>query len=309
MRKLVSTKGLSKEEWLSYRRLGIGGSDSSVILGINPYRSILRLWEEKTGRLEIDGFETQYQYFGHIMEDLVKKEFERNTGLKVRRSNFILQREAHSFMIANLDGIVKDEEGRRCVFEAKTASEFKKKEWEKGVPEEYMAQLQHYLAVTGFQKAYIAAIVGGNSFFHHVVERDDDYINDLIEKESAFWACVLDGIPPLPDGSEATSKLLSEKYRDSIPDEVELPEEAETLLARYDKVVSVSDEAQKEKEKIVNHLKEMLGRHEKGYAGSRIVSWKRVQKSILDTKKLKVELGEEYEKYLTDSSYRRFMIA
>lgn len=309
MKRLVSTKNLSREEWLSYRKLGIGGSDASVVLGINPYRSILRLWEDKTGRLVSDGSETEVQHFGHVMEDIVKKEFERRTGKKVRRSNYILQSDTHPFMIADLDGITRDEEGRPCVFEAKTASEFKKKEWEHGVPPEYAAQVQHYLAVTGYKKAYVASVAGGNSFFCHVVERDEDYINELIEKESAFWDLVIEGIPPLPDGSEATAEFLSQKYQKTVPDEIELPETAKVLIARYDEVTAFSDEAAKEKTMIVNRLKEMLGAHEKGYAGERSVSWKTVQKSSLDTKKVKALLGMEYEKYLTDSSYRRFMIA
>ena len=43
-RKLVPTGNLSREEWLELRKRVIGGSDASVIMGKNPYRSILRLW-------------------------------------------------------------------------------------------------------------------------------------------------------------------------------------------------------------------------------------------------------------------------
>ncbi len=32
---LVETTGLSKEEWLNYRRMGIGGSDVAALLGIS----------------------------------------------------------------------------------------------------------------------------------------------------------------------------------------------------------------------------------------------------------------------------------
>ena len=45
-RKMTPTGNLTREEWLQLRRNGIGGSDASVIMGKNPYRSILQLWEE-----------------------------------------------------------------------------------------------------------------------------------------------------------------------------------------------------------------------------------------------------------------------
>ena len=59
MKRWISTKGLPTEEWLRYRRLGIGGSDASTILGLNPYNSILRLWEDKTGRYPVEKAENE----------------------------------------------------------------------------------------------------------------------------------------------------------------------------------------------------------------------------------------------------------
>ncbi|MCI6858021.1 MAG: YqaJ viral recombinase family protein, partial [Eubacterium sp.] len=158
MKKLIYTKDMPEEEWLNYRRLGIGGSDASTILGLNPFNSILRLWEDKTGRIPVEAKENEYTHFGHVMEPVIRKEFERRTGHKVRRSNFILQSEEYPYLLADVDGFTKDEEGTPCIFEAKTASEYKKKVWEEGVPEEYQAQVQHYMLVTGFTKAYVAAI-------------------------------------------------------------------------------------------------------------------------------------------------------
>ena len=36
---LVSTEDLPREQWLEYRRKGIGGSDAAAVLGISPFRS------------------------------------------------------------------------------------------------------------------------------------------------------------------------------------------------------------------------------------------------------------------------------
>ena len=78
MKKLIYTKDMQTEEWLNYRRLGIGGSDASTILGLNPFNSILRLWEDKTGRIPVEEKENEYTRFGHVMEPVIRKEFERH---------------------------------------------------------------------------------------------------------------------------------------------------------------------------------------------------------------------------------------
>lgn len=41
----------SRNEWLSNRER-IGGSDAASILGLNPYRSNVELWQIKTGQLK-----------------------------------------------------------------------------------------------------------------------------------------------------------------------------------------------------------------------------------------------------------------
>ena len=60
MKRLISTVGLSREEWLGWRRMGIGGSDVSVIAGVNPYRSIYELWEDKMGLRNPEEIENEY---------------------------------------------------------------------------------------------------------------------------------------------------------------------------------------------------------------------------------------------------------
>lgn len=68
MKILVKTKDLSREEWLEYRRKGVCGSDASVILGINKYRSVFELWEDKTGISKKNDEGNQYTHFGQVME-------------------------------------------------------------------------------------------------------------------------------------------------------------------------------------------------------------------------------------------------
>lgn len=63
-------------------------------------------------------------------------------------------------MLANLDGICEVPGVGTCIFEAKTASAYKAGEWEDAIPDEYMLQVQHCMAVTGYQGTYIAVLIG-----------------------------------------------------------------------------------------------------------------------------------------------------
>ena len=101
---VTSTENLPYEDWLEYRKLGIGGSDASVVCGISRYKSPVELWMEKTG--QIPGQEAgEAAYWGTQLEALVRNEFPKRTGLAVRLVKQILQSEEHPFMLANLDGV------------------------------------------------------------------------------------------------------------------------------------------------------------------------------------------------------------
>lgn len=309
MKILVKTKDLSREEWLKWRTKGIGGSDVSVIAGINPYKSVYQLWKEKTGQVLPSETESDFAHFGTILEPIVKAEFTERTGLKVRAKHMILQSSEYPFMLADLDGVIK-EDGKLCIFEAKTATAYKQEVWEKGVPLAYIMQVQHYMAVTGAEKAHIAAIVGGNHFFHHVVERDEDMIREIIEMEKKFWEeNVLAGIEPTADGSEATTAYLNETYALSNGNSMQLPQEALSFFEEYDELTKQISELNTSKEAVCNRLKAYLKENESGYVGERRISWKEVQTNRFDQKKLAAEHPDIYQNYVKSSSYRRLTVA
>ena len=194
---MVSTKNMTRDEWLNFRRCGIGGSDVAVICGLSKYKSVLQLWMEKTGQLEPEEA-GEAAYWGNVMEPIIRNEFANRTGFKVDTINSMLKHPEHAFMLANVDGIVINKDGRKSIFEAKTASAYKAEQWEDDkIPEEYMLQIQHYMAVTGFKSTFIAAIIGGNQFIYKKIERDDELIDMIIQLEYNFWESVVNNEPLL----------------------------------------------------------------------------------------------------------------
>ena len=304
---VISTENLPYEEWLEFRKSGIGGSDASVVCGINRYKSPIELWMEKTGR-QPPQEAGESAYWGTQLEGIVREEFTKRTGIEVKLAKCILQSEEFPFMQANLDGVCHDPELGDCIFEAKTASAFKMGEWENSIPDEYMLQVQHYMAVTGFKAAYIAVLIGGNTFKWQRVERDEEIIQMLIKLEAEFWQHVKNDTPPQIDGSDASAKFLAEKFAECKKAQINLPIEAEKLIKKYSEACEKLDEFTEQKQLAENKLKEMLGENEVGVIGGNIVSWKGVSQERIDSKTLKAEHPTLYKKYANSTSYRRFSI-
>ncbi len=309
-RNTIPTAKMTREEWLQLRRKGIGGSDASVIMGKNPYRSILQLWEEKTGKLPVTDDGNEYTYWGNVMEPIIRKEFMNRTGLKVRQKHAMIFHKDYPYLFADVDGIVTDERGEKCIFEAKTASQYKAEQWEDGVPEEYILQVQHYLEVCGMDKAYIAALIGGNKFVFHTIYRDDELIRNLISREKEFWeGCVLTDTEPVMDDSDATRDYLNQKYSDPIEGPIQLQEDMKSVLAEYQDVDCKIKELEKQKTGFANQIKAAMGEYETGEVDGTVVSWKKISRESLDSKRLRKEQPEVFAEYTSVSSYRKLSIA
>ena len=305
---LVSTENLSYEDWLEYRRQGIGGSDASVVCGINRYKSPVELWMDKTGQLPYQEA-GEAAYWGTLLESVVRSEFTKRPGIEVRQLEHLLQSEEHPFMLANLDGVCEVPDYGPCIFEAKTASAFKAGEWEDSIPDEYLLQVQHYMAVTGYQGTYIAVLIGGNTFRWKFIERDEELISMLIELESDFWDHVQNMTPPPLDGSDASAKFLSARFPSSVPkSHIILPDTATGLLSQYDEACEQLEAITEKKQEAENLLKQMMGENEIGTAGNRVITWKSVSQERLDSRTLKAEHPALYKQYVNKTSSRRFSI-
>ncbi|AOJ97509.1 YqaJ viral recombinase family protein [Burkholderia vietnamiensis] len=210
--RLVDTKSLSREDWLSVRKNGIGGSDAAAAVGLSPYMSPLELWLIKTGRdanlpkSDVNDT-TEPVYWGTLLEPIVAASYTKQTGNRVRRVNAVLQHPAIPWMLANIDREVVGNEDVQLL-ECKTAGEFGARLWRDGVPEYVQLQVQHQLAVTGKSSADVAVLICGQKLEVHRIERDNGLIARLIKLEAAFWRRVETDTPPAADGSESADRAL-----------------------------------------------------------------------------------------------------
>lgn len=185
-----------RAEWLNNRRAGIGGSDVAPLLGLSKWKTPLDVYLDKRGESAQEQADSEPMFWGRALEPVIRQTYADRTGRTVSVPTEILRHPTHAFMLANVDGLTDD----RRVFEAKTARTGDG--WgDPGtdeVPDAYALQVQHYLAVTGFQIADVAVLIGGSDFRLYHIEADAGLQGDLIEAEAEFWQRVLDGNPPEP---------------------------------------------------------------------------------------------------------------
>lgn len=212
--RLVDTKRLDRDQWLEVRKGGIGSSDAAAAVGMNPYKSQLELWMEKTGRTaaneEALGTEDP-MYWGTLLEPYVAQAYQNKTGHRVRRINAVLQHPTFPFMLANIDREVVGAPEVQ-ILECKTAGEFGSRLWRGGVPEYVQLQVQHQLMVTGKEAADVAVLLCGQKLEVHRIQRDEEVIARLVVLEAKFWDYVETDTQPPADGSESAAKVLRQIY-------------------------------------------------------------------------------------------------
>lgn len=189
----------------------LGGSDAAAILGISPWRSPLQVWQDKTqpAMPEItDPSRLAVLNRGKRMEPYVLDLLQEETGLIVVRRNERYIDPEFGFLACEIDG--ESDAGENI--EIKTVSPFKAKEWGEeqtdAIPVHYTAQAMHGLMVTGRDVCVFGVLIGGDDFRIYRVERDEETIAALREKEVRFWRENIEAMVPPPPATHADIEAL-----------------------------------------------------------------------------------------------------
>ena len=199
---MVTMKTLaSHEEWLASRKK-IGGSDAACILGLNPYKSNIELFDIKTGKTEQEDISDKpYVKYGTEAEEHLRELFKLDfPQYKVDYvENNMWENDKYPFAHASLDAWITDEKGRMGVWECKTTeiiNPLQKAKWDNAIPDNYYIQVLHYLMVCEFDFAILKAQLKyrhNDEMWlvtkHYHIERSEveEDIKYLAEKEKEFW--------------------------------------------------------------------------------------------------------------------------
>lgn len=305
MKKLISTNNLSHDEWLRYRKMGIGGSDAGSICGLNPYSTAISVFLNKTSQVS-EAYDNEAMRQGRDLEDYVASRFMEETGLKVRRVNAIFMHEKHPYILANVDRMIV---GQNAGLECKTTNILNADKWKGGVvPAHYELQCHHYMAVTGATAWYVAVVILGKEFKYVRIERDEEIIQNLIAIETDFWFNhVKKGIMPDPDGSKAADEIINKYYKDARNEFITLQGYQEKLKRRLE-LSELIDKLDKEKKQIEQEVKLAMAEAETALCGEYEVDWKNVITTRLDAERIKQEHPDIYKEYLKEIQSRRFTV-
>ncbi|KIL38218.1 endonuclease [Gordoniibacillus kamchatkensis] len=270
--RLVNTKELAHEDWLDYRRKGIGGSDVAAICGMSRYKSPMEVYLDKIGELApIE--DNPKMKAGRILEPVIADWFAEETGYKVWKQNAIFQHQDHPFMLANIDRWLP---GQNAGLEIKNTGEFSRDDWSgTQAPTEYIMQCNHYMAVTGAERWFIAVLIGGWDFQWKVIERDERLIQNLITIETEFWHNnVLAKVPPAY--SHQDTDYLNERYAESSPGRgVDLPEEAYPIMQSLYEARAAKKASEMQEDTAKNQIKGIMQDAELAYfQGDLKFTWK-----------------------------------
>lgn len=306
MRRFVSTLDLPKEEWLRYRKMGLTGTDAGAVTGMNPYVSAFQVYQDKINS-EIQEYDNESMRQGRDLEEYIAQRFAEETGFKVRRVNVIYQNENHPIMLADFDRLLV---GQRAGLECKTVSPYSADKWADGkIPLHYQMQVQHYLAVSGFECWYICALVFGRELIIRKIVRDEELIQYLITIEERFWnENIMKHVMPEPDGTKSCSEQIARLYFKSDFQKTVSLQGLESMLRRREELVLLMEKIEKEKASIEQKVQLELGEAAYGITQEYKVSWLLTESRRLDTKKLKTEQPQIYEQYCRNSTNRRFMV-
>ena len=204
----------ARQEWLSARKSGLGGSDIGAILGLSPYRTAVDVYMDKTGRAPQQE-ETLQMRFGTYAEEFVAQEYARQTGRGVQRFTSMLHHPTAP-LLGNIDRLVIPEGQKRAshqsqirtdtVLECKTASAFaayKSEEWgEAGtdaVPMSYLTQCATYRILSGCQHADLAVLFGNQEVRIYHLPHDAELEAFIVAKAAEWWAAhIIADVPPEP---------------------------------------------------------------------------------------------------------------
>ena len=331
---LTETAALSREEWLSYRRQGIGGSDVAAILGISPFRTARDIYYDKLNIADVEQDEGNWvaMEMGHLLEDLVAKIFRKKTGYKAYQIKKMFQHPEYPFMLADVDYFVSMPDGSTAILEIKTTNYNARDNWwlngKETVPVYYESQGRHYMAVMDMDRVFFCCLYGNteDEVIIREIRRDLPYEEEMIYLEQEFWENQVKAKVP-PAYTEDGDLIISSSRRhsgmaDTKAPAVSLDMGMTATLLRYlelQEEKKQSEQYSRELEKNLQRLKGILIAElgtsctavcEKG-GFHYTITYNPVRKAGIEKDnllRLKLEHPEIYKEFVTVSESRRFQV-
>ncbi len=273
--------------WLAERKLGIGGSDAASLLNIG-WGCRRRLWYDKRDTpADYPREETKAMTLGKLLEPWFAEQYAEVTGRKVYELENAWTHPEIPELRVNVDRSVFDQSRSHYgILEIKSvgrAAFYKYKR--EGLPVDYIAQVQHGLAVGKQDYQWGSYCIGSRDSGEILwwdVEPNETIIREIESEGPLFWRMVENG--PAPDRLEPDDKRCSNcEYRKACQgdalihvDDGEMPqaEELRGLLAEYMERKALFAQAEELVEETGEELRTKLGDRQAVYVGDKKVYYR-----------------------------------
>jgi len=331
---LVDTADLPEEEWLEYRRRGIGGSDAAAILGVSPFATARDLYYDKLKVVSYEDGESNWvqKKVGHLLEDLVAEIFHVKTGFEIYQVKKMFYHPVYTYMLADIDYFIRLPNGKTAILEIKTTNYNAKDNWwldgEETIPAYYESQGRHYMAVMDVDRCFFCCLYGNNEQESIIrdMQRDLAYEDEMIFLEQNFWENhVLTRTPP--PYTEDGDLVIESVRRYTGPADKEAPAVSLDLsltakLMRFLQLQEQKKGAEAGKKEIEEDMKRLkaaiiakMGKSCKAICQQDgvkyTVTYNPIRTPGIDKdnlKRLKLDHPDIYEQYVTVSVSRRFVV-
>lgn len=304
-------------------RFTIGGSEAAAAAGIDPHRSRVGLWLEKTGRVERE--ETEAMRWGKLIEPTVVNVLESEHGYSIVSGPELLGDPERPWLNGHPDGFVVGNDP--MLLEVKTVGQWAKREWGRSdgnghvhgesevrarqphsVPLAYVAQVQHYLHLTGLDRALLAVLVGGQRLELTEIERTDRWITTLIELEQEFYERYLLRDEPPPVRHDDVDNLARMFPEHKPGRKVRLAPDALVVLRELRSRTAQKDAIERQCEELRNQLKATIGDAETALdaQGDEVIHWRAVVSERVDVTRLRAERPDIAAEFVKPIQSRRF---
>lgn len=206
---LIPTNNMSQDDWLMYRKTGIGASEVGAIMGLSPYKSSIELFYEKIspepsytveniymfmGKEQEAFIANLWQYWGGDVESMIANYRAKNIVRKCRRVNAYVRNPKYPWLFVSLDRVMnKTEKVGEGALEIKTIGGWEADKWVAGIPPSHVIQVQTQCLVCEFNFGELATLEDGRQL--DVIPFD--YIANIgagvIDKTHDFWQRVEKG--------------------------------------------------------------------------------------------------------------------
>ena len=303
----------SRADWLEARKRYIGGSDAAAIMGLSPWATPVELWLEKTGQkqkavpdpIREKMFARGKKLEPFIIEMAIDKLRERGHAVELIATNRRHVDPEHEFLSCEID-MELSIDGELVNGDAKSVHGFARRKWgeedTEEIPVEYAAQFMHGLMITGRSRCLVAALIGLDDVAIYWLNRDDETIAAMREKEIAFWNdCVLGGVMPDPMVFNDIKILFPLDNGLAIEASAEIAEKVKQLseIKAQIKTWEESEEALK------FEIAEFISPNSRlTFNGKEIASWKGQEDTRLDQPSFKAAFPELFVKFSNTKTVR-----